>query len=65
MSDLNDREIERLSQLLASGSLKNAREIVRLLNQELGETRVRPHSLMAAMSSLFKANSPSLRQRNG
>jgi hypothetical protein len=37
MSTLQDGEMERLSRLLARGSLSNAREISRLLKSELGE----------------------------
>ena len=37
MSALQDREMERLSDLLAQGTLNNAREIARLLKFELGE----------------------------
>jgi hypothetical protein len=39
MSALQDRELERLSELLARGTLNNAREIARLLRGELGPTR--------------------------
>ncbi|MBR0800858.1 hypothetical protein JQ615_36405 [Bradyrhizobium jicamae] len=39
MSVLQDGEMERVSQLLASGSLSNAREISRLLRAELDEPR--------------------------
>jgi hypothetical protein len=37
MSVLQDGEMERISQLLACGSLSNAREISRLLKSELVE----------------------------
>jgi hypothetical protein len=37
MSALQEREMERLSDLLAQGRLSNAREIARLLRVELGE----------------------------
>jgi hypothetical protein len=37
MSALQDREMERLSDLLAQGKLGNAREIASLLEVELGE----------------------------
>jgi hypothetical protein len=37
MSELTDQNIERLSHLFASGSLKHAREIARLLGQEIPE----------------------------
>ena len=37
MAALQDREMERLSDLLAQGTLNNAREIARLLRIELGE----------------------------
>ena len=37
MTALQDREMERLSDLLAQGTLNNAREIARLLGIELGE----------------------------
>jgi len=37
MSELADQNIERLSHLLASGNLSHAREIARLLGQEIGE----------------------------
>jgi hypothetical protein len=37
MSALQDREMERLSDLLAQGTLNNAQEIARLLKFELGE----------------------------
>jgi hypothetical protein len=37
MSELNDCELERLSNLFASGSMRNARAIARLLRQEVGE----------------------------
>jgi hypothetical protein len=37
MSALQDREMQRLSDLLAQGTLCNAREIARLLRVELGE----------------------------
>jgi hypothetical protein len=37
MSALQDREMERLSDLLAQGKLSNAREIASLLKVELGE----------------------------
>jgi hypothetical protein len=37
MSALQDREMERLSDLLARGTLNNAREIASLLRIELGE----------------------------
>jgi hypothetical protein len=40
MSALQDREMERLSDLLARGT--NAREIARLLNFELGEQSCAP-----------------------
>ncbi len=36
MSALQDREMERLSDLLAQGTLSNARDIARLLRVELG-----------------------------
>jgi len=39
MSALQDPEMERLSDLLAQGTLRNAREIARLLSVELGEQR--------------------------
>jgi phage tail tape-measure protein len=39
MSALQDPEMERLSDLLAQGTLRNAREIARLLRVELGEQR--------------------------
>jgi hypothetical protein len=54
MSDLKDHEIERLSHLLATGSLSNAREIARLLDDELGASRPRHNSLLAAVGSFFK-----------
>ena len=37
MSELADQNIERLSHLFASGSMKHAREIARLLSEEIGE----------------------------
>jgi hypothetical protein len=37
MSELTDQNIERLSHLFASGSLRHAREIARLLGQEIPE----------------------------
>jgi hypothetical protein len=37
MSALQDHGIKRLSDLLAQGTLNNAREIARLLRVELGE----------------------------
>jgi hypothetical protein len=37
MSELADQNIERLSHLLASGSLSHAREIAQLLGREIGE----------------------------
>jgi hypothetical protein len=37
MSALQDSEMERLSDLLAQGTLSNAREIARLLRVELGK----------------------------
>ena len=37
MSALQNREIKRPSDLLAQGTLNNAREIARLLRVELGE----------------------------
>ena len=36
MSELADQNIERLSHLFASGNLSHAREIARLLGQEIG-----------------------------
>jgi hypothetical protein len=54
MSDLKDHEIERLSHLFGTGSLSNAREIVRLLDDELGAARQRPNSLFEALGSFFK-----------
>lgn len=43
MSALQDREMERLSDLLAQGALGNAREIARLLRVEIGGRRNRIH----------------------
>lgn len=37
MSELADQNIERLSHLLASGSMSHAREIARRLGEEIGE----------------------------
>jgi hypothetical protein len=37
MSALQDREMERLADLLAQGTLSNAREIARLLRVEVGK----------------------------
>ena len=37
MSELADQNIERLSHLFASGNLSHAREIARLLGEEIGE----------------------------
>ncbi len=50
MSELNDRDMERLSNLLASGSMKNARAIARLLRQEVGE-RPKPGLILQALAA--------------
>jgi hypothetical protein len=42
MSALQGLELERLSELLASGSLANAQEIAELLGVELGEPPLPP-----------------------
>jgi len=56
MSDLKDDEIERLSRLLASGSMKHAREIVRLLAKELRERRLEPDPLLTALGIFLKTD---------
>jgi len=50
MSELNDRDMERLSNLLASGSMRNARAIARLLRQEIGE-RPKPGLILQALAA--------------
>lgn len=50
MSELNDRDMERLSNLLASGSMKNARAIARLLRQEVAE-RQKPGLIVQALAA--------------
>lgn len=57
MSVLQDPEIERLSNLLAQGTLGNAREIARLLRVELGEQRkpiLKNESLQSYLELLAK-----------
>jgi hypothetical protein len=58
MSDLKDPEIERLSQLFASGSMTHAREIARLLKQEGQAPRPRPYPLLAALGQFLKVSRP-------
>ena len=53
MSELTDDALERLSNLLASGSMKHAPEIARLLGQELHEQRPKPNPLFAALGSFL------------
>ena len=52
MSDLKDCEIERLSHLLATGNMKHATEIARLLGQEK-EQRQKPDTLAALLESFL------------
>ncbi|HET6169518.1 MAG TPA: hypothetical protein VFE01_05020 [Terracidiphilus sp.] len=55
MSDLKDCEIERLSHLLATGNMKHATEIARLLGQKK-EQRQKPDPLVALLESFLSNN---------
>jgi hypothetical protein len=55
MSHLKDCEIERLSHLLATGNMKHATEIARLLGQEK-EQRQEPDPLIALLASFLSNN---------
>jgi hypothetical protein len=55
MSDLKDCEIERLSHLLATGNMKHATEIARLLGQKK-EQRQKPDPLVALLASFLSNN---------
>jgi hypothetical protein len=56
MSDLKDCEIERLSRLFASGSMKHAPEIARLLGQELNDQGPKPIPLRAALGNFLRGS---------
>jgi hypothetical protein len=56
MSDLKDCEIERLSRLFASGSMKHAQEIARLLGQELNDQGPKPIPLRSAFGSFLRGS---------
>lgn len=49
MSDIEDHEIERISNLFAAGNMTHAKEIVRLLAKDVAERPLRPHPLQAAL----------------
>jgi hypothetical protein len=48
MTTLADPTLERLSDLFASGRLENAKEIARLLVQEISEHQPEPEALLAS-----------------
>lgn len=56
MSDLKDSEIERLSHLFASGRMKHACEIARLLSRELTEQTPNVDPLPLALGSILMAS---------
>ena len=51
MAELTDHDMERLSHLFASGDMRRAREIVRLLNLE---RTTRPCTIADALPNLLK-----------
>jgi hypothetical protein len=53
MSQLSDREIDRLSYLFASGHTGHAREIARLLSQELPERNAEPDLVFEILEQIF------------
>ncbi len=48
MTMLADPTLERLCDLFASGSMEHAKEIARLLVEEIKEPRPRPEALLAS-----------------
>jgi hypothetical protein len=54
MSALQDREMERLSELLARGTLNNAREIARLLRGELGQQGLLGQDHQSVVSGILR-----------
>jgi hypothetical protein len=48
MTMLADPKLERLCDLFASGSMEHAKEIARLLVQEINEPRPEPEALLAS-----------------
>jgi len=55
MSQLSDRKIDRLSHLFASGRTGHAREIARLLGEELRERHTEPDPLLKMIEQFFDA----------
>jgi hypothetical protein len=56
MSDLKDSEIERLSNLFASGNMNHAREIAHLLGQELAQQPRKGIPLFAVLGNFLSAS---------
>jgi hypothetical protein len=56
MSDLKDCEIERLLSLFASGNMKHAPEIARLLGQELNHQGPKPVPLRASFGNVLRGS---------
>jgi hypothetical protein len=48
MTSLADASLERLCDLFASGSMRHAREIARILGQEIDEPRPSSEALLAS-----------------
>jgi hypothetical protein len=48
MRPLADTSLERLCDLFASGSMRHAKEIARILGQEIDEPRPNPEALLAS-----------------
>jgi hypothetical protein len=53
MSQLSGRQIDRLSHLFASGQTEHAREIARLLSEELREHRSEPDPLLRILEEFI------------
>ena len=60
MADLKDHNMERLSHLFASGNMRHAREIVRLLNLERTERCTKADPLSSLLEDFLRglARSP-------
>lgn len=54
MSQLSDRKIDRLAHLFASGHSGYAREIARLLGEELRERRTEPDPLLKMLEQFLR-----------
>ena len=52
MADLTDHNMERLSHLFASGNMRHAREIARLLNLERTERCTKAAALSSLLSRI-------------